>query len=44
MAQRGQGPLMDYFVHLGFKYADLAENGSVPEGGRRPKLIEGGAN
>jgi hypothetical protein len=43
MAQRGQGPLIDYLVDLGFKYADLADNGPVIEGGRRQRLIEGGA-
>jgi hypothetical protein len=41
MAQRGQGPLIDYFAELGFKYAELADNGPVVEGGRRLKLIEG---
>jgi hypothetical protein len=43
MAQRGQGPLIDYFVDLGLKYPDLADNGPVLEGGCRLKLIDGGA-
>jgi hypothetical protein len=44
MAQCGQGPLIEFFEEVGFKYADLADNGPVVEGGRRLKLIEGGAN
>ena len=41
MAQRGQGPLIEFFEQVGFKYADLADNGPIVEGGRRLKLIEG---
>jgi hypothetical protein len=39
MAQRGQGPLIEYFTDLGFKYRKLAD-----EGPERPRLrvIEGG--
>jgi hypothetical protein len=44
MAQRGQGPLIDYLVDLGFKYADLADNGPMIEAGRRQRLIQGSAH
>jgi hypothetical protein len=40
MAQRGQGPLIDFFTEVGFKYADLADSGPVVEGARRRRLIE----
>jgi hypothetical protein len=41
MAQRGQGPLIEFFEEVGFKYADLADNGPIVEGGRRQRLLRG---
>ena len=41
MAQRGQGPLIDYLTDLGFKYAKLADNWPQKTGLR---VIRGGAD
>jgi hypothetical protein len=41
MAQRRQGPLVEFFIELGREYADLADNIPAERGLR---VIEGGAD
>jgi hypothetical protein len=41
MAQRRQGPLVEFFVQLGRKYADLADNGPQKP---RLRIIDGGGD